>query len=432
VPIALGFLLASNQIKVISNLDKSWFVGELGLDGTIRPVRGILPIALAAVRNGIETLYIPAGNSEEASPLADQIAIYPVASLSDLIQHLSEEVSSVVLRPLVYQPSQFIPDKADTDFQDIRGQEHAKRALAIAAAGGHNVLLVGPPGTGKTLLARALLGILPPLRREESYTVTSLYSIAGLLRPEAGLMRQRPFRSPHHGASSTALVGGGAIPKPGEISLAHHGVLFLDELPEFSRHTLEQLRQPLEEGMVTVARAAHTLRFPARAVLVAAMNPCPCGFLGSDQRECTCTPSDIIRYQKRISGPLLDRFDLHVLVSDIPTKDLLQTQSEAVASSVMAEAVQAARQQAWERQNKTNAELLPKEIEHYCHIDGASKDMMLRASERFRLSARGIHRLLKVALTIADLDQAPALTPTHLAEALQYREQLSGALPDFL
>ncbi|MBI4021998.1 MAG: YifB family Mg chelatase-like AAA ATPase [Candidatus Andersenbacteria bacterium] len=460
LPITLGFLIASKQIAPTPRSvgDGAWFAGEVGLDGSIRPVHGVLPIVLAAARAGIGELYIPAGNAAEASAVADQLKIYAVNSLPELIAHLTVSAISPldkggtggissphngVLQPLT--PRDFPLDfpEPEIDFADIKGQEHAKRALLIAAASSHHVLLVGPPGTGKTLLARALAGILPPLTRQESHTVTSLYSVAGELAPGSGLIRRRPYRSPHHGASSVALVGGGSYPKPGEISLAHSGVLFLDELPEFPRAALDQLRQPIEDGKVTVSRAAHTVQFPARPILVGAMNPCPCGFLGSMRKECRCPRGTIIRYQRRISGPLLDRFDLHVLVADIPLKALLNGQGSSSAekgslaaggqlSAHLAEQATAARDKANQRQGKTNAELTPREIRRICRIDSQAEKLLYQAETRFHLSGRGIHRLLKVARTIADLNSADDIHITHLAEALQYREQLQQALPEFV
>ncbi len=440
LPITMGFLIASRQIQPHAawKKERAWLAGEIGLDGTIRPVRGILPIVLGALKEGVQALYIPAGNALEASALADQLRIYPLHSLQELITHVTGEDEQDLLTPLVFTPSGEKYIEPDIDFADIKGQDHAKRALLIAASASHNVLLVGSPGTGKTLMARALAGILPPLTREESYVVTSLYSIAGLLNDNQGLMKLRPFRSPHHGASSVALVGGGVNAKPGEVSLAHSGVLFLDELPEFSRHVLDQLRQPIEDGVITVSRASLTVQYPARSVLVAAMNPCKCGYLGSSRKECQCPPGDILRYQRRVSGPLLDRFDIHVMVNDVPMSELLdqeaglKNQSSGMTSRELAEQAQAARERQRTRQGKTNAELSVKEIKQYCAIDDLSRRLLEQAEERFHLSSRGVHRLLKVSRTIADLEGTDRIHSSHLAEALQYREQLKVALPDFV
>ena len=436
LPITIGFLLASKQITSSPEiLENSWFIGELGLDGTVRSVNGALPIALAAIQAGIKNLYIPSGNANETSAVADQINLYVVDSLQHLVDHLSKDTAEYSsLAPLRNEASATEYIEPEVNFAHIKGQDHAKRALLIAAASSHNVLLVGPPGTGKTLLARALAGILPPLSLEESHIVTSLYSIAGQLDQAQGIIKHRPFRAPHHGASSVALVGGGTHPKPGEVSLAHNGVLFLDELPEFAGHVLDQLRQPIEDGVVTISRAAHSVKYPARSQLVGAMNPCKCGYVGSTRRECNCTPGDILRYQRRVSGPLLDRFDLHVLVADVPMDELLGDVEPAniTTSRELSEKAQAARQTAIQRQGKTNSELTPQEVKEICQIDEGTKKLLYQAEDRFKVSARGVHRLLKVARTIADLEGEDSIKPNHLAEALQYREQLSSALPEFV
>lgn len=437
LPITLGYLMASQQIKVsppaLYNLrENSWFVGELGLDGTVRAVHGILPIVLAAAKAKIKNLYIPAGNAVEAAAVANQINIYPIDSLQDLLSHLSTTDENSQLTPLDITSPNGTKHKPEIDFADIKGQEHAKRALLIAAASGHNVLMIGSPGTGKTILARALADILPPLSFEESLAVTSLYSIAGLLPINQGLVHNRPFRNPHHGASSVALVGGGAHPKPGEVSLAHTGVLFLDELPEFSSHVLDQLRQPIEDGYISISRAAYTISYPSRCQLISAMNPCKCGFAGSEKKTCQCTPGEVLRYQRRVSGPLIDRFDLHVLVSDVPVNELLDKNQNSFSSKQAGAQALTARKKALQRQGKTNAELSIKQIKQFCQIDNTCRKLLLQAEDKFHLSPRGVHRLLKVSRTIADLNDSDNIHPNHLAEALQYREQLQTALPELI
>jgi magnesium chelatase family protein len=420
VPIALGTLQATGELRF--DAAEKLFVGELALDGRIRKIQGILPIALFAKASGIQELYVPEENLSEAA-LVPGLTLYGASDLRTLGDHLNG------VRPL----SPFVPEEENpggenpeyVDFQSIRGQEHAKRALEIAAAGGHNVLFVGPPGSGKTLLSRALPGLLPPLSREEQLEVTKIYSVAGLLTREASIFRERPFRAPHHGASPAALIGGGSFPRPGEISLAHRGVLFLDEFAEFQRSVLEHLRQPLESGEVLVSRVRGALRFPARFTLVAAMNPCPCGFAGDPERTCTCSPYQVVKYRQKISGPILDRIDLHVEVPRLPVSKLAESAPRGEGSARVRERVAAARERARARLAEagfqTNAEMDGKALERFCGLGENEQALLLRAVERLGLSARGYTRVIKIARTIADLAGSESLEAPHIAEALQYR-----------
>jgi len=421
LPMAVGLMAAQGLIEP-ERLAEFMFVGELSLDGRLRPVKGALSLAMAAREAGLSAVVLPKENAAEAAVVAG-VDVRPAEHLPQVVEFLVGRDDLPVLtvdREAIFEDS----NDHGLDLNDVRGQEHVKRALEVAAAGAHNLIMIGPPGSGKTMLAQRLPGILPPLSFEEALDTTRVYSAVGLVPPDRALVTTRPFRSPHHTISDAGLIGGGALPRPGEVSLAHHGVLFLDELPEFKKNVLEVMRQPLEDGQVTVSRAAMSLTFPARFMLVAAMNPCPCGFFGNTIKECTCTPTQIQRYRSHISGPLLDRIDLHLEVPAVKYKEL-GTETSGEPSAVIRNRVRSARRIQAERLGPegllANSQMQNKHLRRFCQLDEAGQTLLETAMRKLGLSARAYTRIIKLARTIADLDEAGQVQARHVSEAIAYR-----------
>lgn len=423
LPIAVGILAAMSRIEAAA-LEGTMFVGELSLDGSVKPVRGILPLAVRARADGLRRVVLPAANAAEAA-VVDGIEAIGVGSLKEVVAFLNGDAAIAPAAAAAAEPFEIVAGRYAEDFADVKGQPYVKRALEIAAAGGHNILMIGSPGSGKTMLARRIPTILPPLTREEALETTKIHSVAGKTGVEGGLMTRRPFRAPHHLASQVAIIGGGQSPRPGEVSLAHNGILFLDELPEFGRSVLEVLRQPLENKSITVSRAKYSVEYPANFTLVAAMNPCPCGYYNHPTKECTCSPGSVHRYMGRISGPLLDRIDLHIEVTPVSPSELANA-APGEPSAAIRERVVRAREVQRNRFSgvegmHTNAMMNAAMLREYCRLDASAAGMLERAMERLSLSARAYDRILKVARTIADLAGRADIAVADVAEAINYR-----------